>query len=54
MFEVRGYLKKLKRPFVKKVEAKSEKHAVELVMSLFGAQNGLKRTSIVVEEVKRL
>ena len=54
MYEVIGYNRALKRPFSKKVDAKSEKHARELVLSLIGSHNGTKRTMIEIKEVKKL
>ncbi len=40
--------------FTKEVEGKSEKHALDVLYSLFGSKNGVKRTKIKVEEVERL
>ncbi len=53
-FEVSGFIKKLNRPFKKVVEAGSENFAVHKVLSLFGANNGVKRSQIVVESVKEM
>lgn len=51
--KVKGYvnLKGVKKPFEIEVDAKSEKHARELVYSHFGAKNNLKRTAVVIESV---
>jgi ribosomal protein L20A (L18A) len=54
-FKVKGYImlpKVGKRVFSKSVEAKSENHAKDVVMALFGSHNGLKRTKIVIESVE--
>ncbi|MEM4295516.1 MAG: 50S ribosomal protein L18Ae [Candidatus Anstonellales archaeon] len=53
-YEISGYIRKLNRPFKKVVEAESEKHAKELVLCIFGSNNGLKRTLIDIKEVKKL
>ncbi|RME78952.1 MAG: 50S ribosomal protein L18a [Methanobacteriota archaeon] len=54
MYEVKGYNKALKRPFTKKVDAKSENAAIEKVLSLFGSNNGIRRSMIEVKEVKEV
>ncbi len=43
-----------KRAFSKEVEAKSEKHAKEMVYSLFGSQNGLNRNKIRIVGVVKV
>jgi ribosomal protein L20A (L18A) len=53
-FEIAGYLKNLKRPFKKTVEAKSKNDAIEKILCLFGSNNGLKRTTIEIKEVKEI
>ncbi|MCD6549315.1 50S ribosomal protein L18a [Candidatus Micrarchaeota archaeon] len=52
-YEVKGVMRlgSEKRPFVKVVDAKSEKHAKELVYSLLGAQHGIRRTEVKIEQV---
>ena len=54
MFEVSGYLKALKRPFKKVVEAKGKEHAKHKVLSLFGSNNGIKRSQIVIEKIEEV
>ena len=54
MFEVKGYLKPLKRSFKKVVEANGKEHALNKVLSLYGSNNGLKRTQITIDEVKEV
>lgn len=41
------------RPFSKEVDAKSEKHARELVYSLFGSVNGVNRGKVKIESVAK-
>jgi ribosomal protein L20A (L18A) len=53
-FEIAGYLKNLKRPFKKTVEAKSKNDAIEKILCLFGSNNRLKRTTIEIKEVKEI
>ncbi|HLC69344.1 MAG TPA: 50S ribosomal protein L18Ae [Candidatus Bilamarchaeaceae archaeon] len=40
-----------KRNFTKTLEAKSERHARDLVYALFGQHNGLPRNRIAIEKV---
>ena len=42
------------RIFTKEVEAESENHAKELVLSLFGAQNKIKRSNIEIAEITKV
>ena len=52
---VSGEIKlKEKRTFKKEVEGKSEKDAKDKVYCLFGSNNKLKRTRIIIKEVKKL
>ena len=41
------------RSFSKTVDAKSERHAKELILSTFGAKNGIKRSLISISEVSK-
>jgi len=41
-------------PFSKHVEGRSEKNAIEKVLSLVGSEHGLKRNLIKIDEVKSL
>jgi len=41
------------RPFTKKIEAKSEKYARELIFSKFGANSGIKRSEVRIEEIAK-
>ena len=42
------------KPFEKQVEAPSEKLAREKVLSLFGANAGIKRSAIEIEAVEKI
>ena len=39
------------RAFTKEIEAKTEAHAKEIIYSLFGAQNGVKRSNVKIAEI---
>ncbi len=43
-----------KRAFTKEVEAESEKHAKEMVYTLFGSQNGLTRKKVTIDKVSKV
>ena len=43
-----------RRRFTKELEATSENHAKELVYSLLGSQNGIKRSNIEIAELKKV
>lgn len=43
-----------KRPFSKEVEAESEGHAREIVYSLLGSQNGVKRASVKIGKLEKV
>lgn len=43
-----------KRKFSKEVDAESEKHAKELVYSIFGSQNGINRKKVKIESVSKV
>lgn len=43
-----------KRNFTKEVEAKSENHAKDLVCSLIGSTNGVKRNKIKIASVEKV
>ena len=55
-FKISGKMKigSEKRAFTKEIEAESESHAKELVYSLFGAQNGIKRTNVKIAEIAKV
>ena len=55
-FRISGEMKigSEKRAFTKEIEAKSEAHAKEMVYSLFGAQNGVKRTNVKIAEIAKV
>ena len=55
-FEAKGTIsmRKEEKKFSKKVKAFNEGHARELVYSLFGSKNKLKRRNIQIIEVKEL
>ncbi len=42
------------RKFSKEVEAKSERHAKDVVYSLFGSSNGVKRNKVRIESVSKV
>ncbi|MDD5022609.1 MAG: 50S ribosomal protein L18Ae [Candidatus ainarchaeum sp.] len=42
------------RKFVKEIDAKSEKEAREQVYALFGSQNKLKRTRVMIDSVEKV
>lgn len=56
LFEAKGKLVKrdFERSFSKKVEAVNERNARELVFSLFGSKNKLKRRNILINELKEV
>lgn len=43
-----------KRKFSREVEAKSERHAKELVYSDFGSKNGVNRNRVKIEKVSKV
>jgi ribosomal protein L20A (L18A) len=55
-FKVTGniMLGKEKRGFEKEVEGKNESHAKHIALSLFGSNNGVKRSKIEITEVKKV
>jgi ribosomal protein L20A (L18A) len=55
-FKVTGniMLGKEKRGFEKEVEAKNESHARHIAFSLFGSNNGVKRSKMQIAEVKKV
>ncbi len=42
------------REFCKEVEAESENHAKEMIYSLLGAQNGVKRTTVKITHIEKV
>ena len=42
------------RKFSREVDAKSERHAKELVYSLFGSQGGVKRVNVKIAEITKV
>lgn len=52
--KVKGYvnIKGTKKPFEIEIDAKSKKHAEELIYSHFGAKNGLKRNAVSIESIE--
>ncbi|MFH1545150.1 MAG: 50S ribosomal protein L18Ae [archaeon] len=56
VFEAKGKLvkKDFERSFSKKVSAFNERNARELVFSLFGSKNKLKRRNILINELKEV
>ena len=55
-FEVRGTLmeKKVRKKFMKKVEAASPSRATEILFTLLGSAQKLKRRSISIDSVKEV
>ncbi len=51
-YVVTGMIRKEKSKFAKEVDAKSEKHAKDLVLSFFGSKHGIKRAGIEINGVK--
>ena len=56
MFQAEGKIKmgEEERSFRKKVEAKSEKDAVNKIYSLFGSVSGVKRNNIKIEKIEKV
>jgi len=56
MFLVRGkfWNKEFWQKFEKEIDAKSEEEAVEKAYSLLGSHHKVKRTKIVIEEVRKV
>lgn len=54
-FQIKGKIKlgKEERPFLKTVDAASEKAAVEKVLSLLGSHNRIKRSAVKIEAVEK-
>lgn len=42
------------RTFVKEIEAESENHAKNKTFALFGSNNGLKKSHVKINEVKKI
>jgi ribosomal protein L20A (L18A) len=42
-----------RREFCKEIEAESENHAKELLYALLGSQNGVKRSTVKITEIKK-
>ncbi|MBN2122405.1 50S ribosomal protein L18a [Candidatus Micrarchaeota archaeon] len=55
-FSIKGEFKlgRENREFSKEVEAESENHAKELLYSLLGAQNGVKRTTVKITHIEKV
>jgi len=56
IFEIKGEIqeKGKNRPFLKKVNAKTETFATEKVICLFGSKNKIKRNKIFIQETKEV
>ena len=56
IFEVKGEIQEKggKKPFSKKVKAKTESFATEKAICLFGSKNKIKRNKIFVQETKEV
>ena len=54
-FTVSGKIRlKEERAFQRKVEAKTERHARDLIYAYFGSKNGLTRNRITIEKVQKV
>lgn len=42
------------RKFEKEIEAETEKHAVEMLYKVLGAQNGAKRRNVKISEIAKV
>ncbi len=56
IFEIKGEIleKGKKKPFSKKVKAKTASFAAEKAMCLFGSKNKIKRNRIFIQETKEV
>lgn len=56
IFEIKGEIQEKggKKPFLKKVKAKTESFATEKVLCLFGSKNKIKRNRIFIQETKEV
>ncbi|MEK6982235.1 MAG: 50S ribosomal protein L18Ae [Candidatus Micrarchaeota archaeon] len=43
-----------KRTFVKEIEAESENHAKNITFAEFGSNNGLKKSHVQIDQVKKI
>lgn len=55
-FEIKGEIREKggNKPFLKKVNAKTETFAIEKVICLFGSKNKIKRNKIFIQETKEV
>jgi ribosomal protein L20A (L18A) len=54
-FSIKGEFKlgEENREFCKEIEAESENHAKELLYSLLGSQNGVKRSTVKISHIEK-
>ena len=56
IFEIKGEIQEKggNKPFLKKVNSKTETFATEKVICLFGSKNKIKRNKIIIQEIKEV